>query len=102
MWRLWTAHYKKYRSILMTDSIHVSRPGSNGGAIETTLHVNASSRTAFANLFNAQPHNVTKPLRLPVYYAGLARGARVALTWGGSLVSETVAPKSTDKRSPLN
>ena len=92
MWKLWTAHYKKYRSILMTDSVHVTRPGQNGGAIETTLHVNASSQEALANFFNPQPMAVTKPIRLPMYYTGLARGAVVNLTWGGSLVEPHAWP----------
>jgi len=95
MWSLWTAHYKKYRKILMADSVHVTRPGQNGRAIETTLHVDDSAKAAFANLFNPKPRTVTKPLRLPVYYAGLARGDTVRLMWGGSLVNPAAWPVPT-------
>ena len=92
MWSLWTAHYKRYRSILMADSVHATRPGQNGRAIEATLHVDPGSKAAFANLFNPRSWTVTKPLRLPVYYAGLARGDTVHLTWGGSLVDPAAWP----------
>ena len=95
MWTLWTAHYKKYRSILSSDPVHVTRPGQNGGALEATLHVNATSHEAFVNLFNAAPHAVAKPIRLPVYYAGLARGATVRLVWGGSLLQPAAWPLPT-------
>ena len=81
MWSLWTAHYKRYRSILMSDAVHVTRPGQNGGAIETTLHVNASAKAAFPNFFWPSPHAVTKPVRLPMYYANVQRGATVKLEW---------------------
>lgn len=92
MWTLWTAHYKKHRAILMADSIHVTRPGQNGRAIETTLHVDAGVTAAFANMFNPKPQRVSSSIRLPVYYAGFERGQTVQLTWGGSLVSPTAWP----------
>jgi hypothetical protein len=95
MWALWTAHYKKYRPILMADSVHVTRPGQNGRAIEATLHVEPRSRAGFANLFNPKPRAVTKPIRLPMYYAGLGRGETVQLTWGGSLVNPGAWPVPT-------
>lgn len=65
----------------MSDAVHVTRPGQNGGAIETSLHVNASAKTAFANFFWPISHPVTKPVRLPMYYANLAPGATVHLKW---------------------
>ena len=95
MWALWTAHYKKYRAVLMADSVHVTRPGQDGRAIETTLHVDAGAQAAFVNLFNPAQFAVTKALRLPVYYAGLARGDEVQLTWGGSLIDPEAWPVPT-------
>ena len=92
MWSLWTAHYKKYRSILMADAVHVTRPGQNGGAIETSVHVDARSQHAFVNFFNPKPSAVSKRVQLPLYYAGLSPGARVALTWGGSLIDPATWP----------
>ena len=79
MWWLWAAHYKKYRPILMADTVHVTRPGQNGGAIEATLHVNPSSQAAFVNLFNPRAHAVAKPVRLPVYVAAVYRFGTSAL-----------------------
>ena len=73
MWSLWTAHYKRFRSILMSDAVHVTRPGQNGGAIETSLHVNASSKESFANFFNPSTATVSRPVRLPMYYANVPR-----------------------------
>lgn len=73
MWGLWTAHYKKYRQILSADNVHVTRPGQNGGAIETSLHANATAQEGFANFFNPKPAAVTKLVQLPVYYAGRER-----------------------------
>ena len=92
MWSLWTAHYKRFRSILMSDAVHVTRPGQNGGAIETSLHVNASSKESFANFFNPSAATVSRPVRLPMYYANVARGATLQLAWGGSLVNPSAWP----------
>ena len=94
MWKLWVAHYKAFRRILSSETVHVRRP--SGSAISTTLHVNASAAPgepcAFANLFNPTDRVLTTTLDLPVYYAGLAPGATVRLSWGGSLVNPTQWP----------
>jgi len=92
MWALWTAHYKRYRAILMADCVHVTRPGQNGRSVETTLHVDATSQAAFLNVFNPSHRSVTTSVRLPVYYAGLTRGDRVEFAWGGSLVNPAAWP----------
>ena len=37
LWSLWAAHYKRYRSILSSDVIHISRP--TGRTIEAALQI---------------------------------------------------------------
>ena len=91
LWRLWVAHYKRYRRILSADAVHALRP--TGDDIEASVHVNASAAAgepaAFANLFNPAPAPRVATLRLPLYYAGLRGGAAVRLVWGGSLLTPT-------------
>lgn len=108
LWGLWVAHYKRHRSILMADMVHVRRP--SGSDVEVSLHVNASARageaSAFANLFNPTDLNVTTTIDLPVYYAGLRRGAQAQLVWGGSLIAPAQwpvpAPSSEAVRDDFN
>ena len=42
-----------------------------------------------ANLFNPTEATIKRTVELPLYYAGVAPGASVELTWGGSLVNPT-------------
>ena len=96
MWKLWVAHYKRYRSILTADVVHVRRP--SGSDLEVTLHVNASARAtthgvpAFANFFNPTERTISSSIDLPVYYAGMRRGASIQLEWGGSLLDPDLWP----------
>jgi hypothetical protein len=95
LWQLWVSHYKRFRQILMADVIHIRRP--TGSGIEASLHVNASASAAgglpaFANLFNPTARSITATIDLPVYYAGLGRGASVQLIWGGSLIEPALWP----------
>ena len=90
LWAVWVAHYKRYRSILSSDVIHISRPTGRG--VEATLHVNASAGAAgeplaFLNLFNPTDAARVAALRLPLYYAAALPASRLVVQWGGSLLA---------------
>ena len=66
----WVDFYKKYRSILDSDIIHVSR--ADGRQLDCILHVSPSLEIkGLAMVYN--PTNVarTENLKLPLYYTGL-------------------------------
>ena len=61
------------------------------------MHVDATARDrgapiAFINLFNPTRGNLTAKLRIPLYYAGLAPGDLVEISWGGSLLHPAAWP----------
>ena len=77
----WVDWAKKYREILMSDIIHVRRP--DGRDIDCLLHVNSQTAIkALAMVFNPTPETVQRELRLPLYYTGLKRTARVRIEEG--------------------
>ena len=64
------------------------------------MHVNASAPSpeprAFGNFFNPSTRTLTSTIDLPVYYAGLRRGSKVKLSWGGSLLKPSQWPQPPD------
>jgi len=72
----WVDFYKEYRDILDSDIIHVRRP--DGRDIDCILHVNPhSKRKGLAIVYNPLDRTVSKKLRLPLYYTGLTKIARI-------------------------
>lgn len=72
----WTAFYKKYRSILDADLIHVRRPDARD--IDCMLHVNPRlKQKGLAVVFNPLDRPVKRVLKLPLYYAGLSETAMI-------------------------
>jgi hypothetical protein len=72
----WVDFYRKYRPILDSDLIHLRRP--DGRALDAVLHVNPRTRPrALAMLYNPTDHEITTTLKLPLYYTGLQRRARI-------------------------
>ncbi|MGE5296243.1 MAG: alpha-galactosidase [Solirubrobacterales bacterium] len=68
--RKWVDFYKAHRAILDSDVIHVRRP--DGRDIDCLLHVNPRLRTrGLAVVHNPCDYEVTRELRLPLYYTGL-------------------------------
>jgi hypothetical protein len=68
--------YKKYRAILDSDIIHVRRP--DGRDIDCMLHVNpALKEKGLAMVYNPLSEPVKRTLKLPLYYTGLTRTARI-------------------------
>ena len=72
----WVDFYKAHRGILDSDIIHVRRP--DGRDVDCILHVNPQLRQkALAMVYNPLDCNVSKELKLPLYYTGLTKTARI-------------------------
>ena len=72
----WVDFYKKYRSILESDLIHVRRP--DGRSIDCMLHVNAQiAPCGLAMLYNPTRTVQRTTLKLPLYYTGVSEIARI-------------------------
>ena len=72
----WVDFYKRYRPILDSDLIHVRRP--DGRSIDCALHVNAQIRPCgLAMLYNPTPTAQQIILKLPLYYTGLSKSAKI-------------------------
>ena len=70
----WVDFYKAHRGILESDIIHVRR--ADGRDIDAILHVNPQLKTkALAMVYNPLAVKVTRTLRIPLYYTGLAESA---------------------------
>lgn len=68
--------YKKYRRILNSDIIHLRRPDARDW--DGIMHVNPSEPTrALALLFNPTEEDITREIRLPLYYTGLTSNASI-------------------------
>jgi len=72
----WVEFYKKYRAILDSDIIHVRR--ADGRDIDCILHVNPELKhKGLAMVYNPLGRKVEKKLKLPLYYTGLTKTARI-------------------------
>ena len=72
----WVVFYKKHRDILNSDIIHVRR--ADGRDIDCMLHVNAQlKQKGLAMVYNPLNRKVEGKLRLPLYYTGLTKTARI-------------------------
>jgi hypothetical protein len=72
----WVDFYKKYREILDSDVIHVRRP--DGRDIDCILHVNPRlKQKGLAMVYNPLDRPISKNLKLPLYYTGLTKRARI-------------------------
>ena len=73
--------FKKYRDILTSDIIHVSRP--TGRDLDCMMHVNPFIRhKGMVVVFNPTDRDITKEMRLPLYYTGLKGKATVTSSDG--------------------
>ncbi len=78
----WVDFYKRYRPILDSDLIHVRRP--DGRSIDCVLHVNPQiSPCGLAMLYNPTPTAQQITLKLPLYYTGLSKSAKIREKEGG-------------------
>lgn len=72
----WVAFYKKHRAILDSDIIHLRR--ADGRDIDYILHVNpALKEKGLLMVYNPLDKPVMKVLRIPLYYTGLSKTAKV-------------------------
>jgi hypothetical protein len=75
--RKWVDWFKQYRDILESDLIHGRR--ADGRDIDWMLHVNpALEHKGMLVVFNPLKTDVTKTLKIPLYYTGLADEAKVS------------------------
>ncbi|MFV0271997.1 MAG: hypothetical protein ACK5HZ_10065 [Macellibacteroides fermentans] len=74
--KLWVGFYKKYRSILDSDVIHLRRP--DGMDWDGLMHVNPKlKQKALISVYNPLDIKVEKEIRIPLYYTGLTDQALV-------------------------
>ncbi|MGN1265622.1 MAG: LamG domain-containing protein [Muribaculaceae bacterium] len=72
----WIGWFKKYRDILTSDIIHVNRP--NGRDLDCMMHVNPFiDHKGMVVVFNPTDREITKEMKLPLYYTGLKGKATV-------------------------
>ncbi|MCL5096866.1 MAG: LamG domain-containing protein, partial [Candidatus Omnitrophica bacterium] len=70
----WFGWYKRYRSILTSDIIHVKRPDGRG--IDCIFHVNPNLKErGLVLFFNPLGERITSQFALPLYYTGLSKTA---------------------------
>jgi hypothetical protein len=73
----WVDFYKKHRAILDSDIIHVRR--ADGRDIDCILHVNPQlKQKGLAMVYNPLDQRVERELKLPLYYTGLGKTARIS------------------------
>jgi hypothetical protein len=66
----WVNVYKTYRSIIISDIVHIRRP--DGQALDAFMHVNyALPHKAFAMVFNPTLFQLNQSITFPLYYTGL-------------------------------
>lgn len=72
----WINWFKKYRDILTSDIIHVSRP--TGRDLDCMMHANPFiDHKGMIVVFNPTESDITKEMKLPLYYTGLNGKASV-------------------------
>lgn len=70
----WVTWFKKYRDILTSDIIHISRP--NGRDLDAMFHVNPELKTkGMLIVFNPTERDIKKNIKVPLYYTGLNNSA---------------------------
>ncbi|WP_162946556.1 LamG domain-containing protein [Chitinophaga barathri] len=72
----WVNWFKQYREILTSDIIHIGRP--DGRDIDLMLHVNAGiQHKGMLIAFNPTDRAITKAVKVPLYYTGIKRNAKI-------------------------
>ncbi|MDX1365592.1 MAG: alpha-galactosidase, partial [Arenibacter latericius] len=68
--------YKKYRDILNSDVIHLKRP--SGKDWDGIMHANPKLKEkGLAMFFNPLSKEIVREIKLPLYYTGLTKTAKV-------------------------
>jgi len=72
----WVDFYKRYRTILDSDIIHLRR--ADGRDVDGMMHVNPHlPLRGLAMFYNPLDEAATRTIRLPLYYTGLTTAARI-------------------------
>ena len=75
--------FRRYRDILTSEIIHVSRP--TGRDLDCLMHVNPFiDHRGMVVVFNPTDRKIEKTLRLPLYYTGLEKKVKVTGSDGSS------------------
>lgn len=89
----WVNWFKEYRDILTSDIIHVSRP--TGRDLDCMMHVNPFIKhKGMVVVFNPTDREITKEMRLPLYYTGL-KGKATVITSDGNRKSFSLDPSGS-------
>lgn len=73
--------YKEHRDIMNSDIIHLRRP--DGKDWDGIMHVNPGlEEKGFAMLYNPTNKEITRVIKLPLYYTGLTRKAKISQDGG--------------------
>jgi hypothetical protein len=73
----WVDFYKKHREVLNADLLHLRRP--DGRDLDYLLHVNPTGKEkGLLMVYNPLENEVTKTLRIPLYYTGKTTTAQVS------------------------
>ena len=74
----WISFYKSHREVLDADLIHLRR--ADGRDWDGFVHVNPQGKEqALAVFYNPLPAAITRSIRVPLAYAGLAGSTRVSI-----------------------
>ena len=81
--RKWVDFFKRYRTLLNADIIHLKRPEPQPGNPDFTadldymMHVDPSGRRALLMVYNQTAQTREKTLSIPLYYSGIRGQVRV-------------------------
>ena len=79
----WVSFYKAHREVLDSDLIHLRRP--DGRDWDGFVHVNPQgNEKALALFYNPLEQEITREIRIPLHYAGLAGKARISVNGGAA------------------
>lgn len=77
--------YKKYRDILTSEIIHISRP--TGRDLDCIMHANPFiSHKGMVMVFNPTEHAISKNIKIPLYYTGIQEKATITDPEGNKAV----------------
>jgi hypothetical protein len=80
--------YKKYREILNSDIIHLRR--ADGRDWDGIMHLNPNLKNkGLVMLYNPLKQNITRTIKLPLYYAGLTKEVSI-LEKGKNKITKTL------------
>lgn len=79
--------YKKYRNILNSDIIHLRKPDARDW--DGMMHVSTTEKEkGFALFYNPLNEDIVREIKLPLYYTGLIKNAKIREQEGESVTHE--------------